>query len=1128
METRSLVALVSIAFLMPLGFVTASNPADVDHACQGEISAPLEVHIVTPEGVRPGTELFISGSVELKADAPELTISFQALGPVTILGPPIVGGPYFAGETVPFKVAVAYRDFGKAAVHVLAEVGDGFGTALTSHRDTLYTLINPARTLTGHGGFMALELKAIEDNTGRTLTAETAESARRELVRMTRSTPGDAIKYAPLGEDLQRFNALVGLPPRTYGSAAEGDSRVLANITIQGDAAWQDENGDWHPVFGATIEIWDEETLFDDFITAVVTDVNGHYVASVNDDDGIGQGDRDIYVRYLTANGWVNCKNLSDDTYFAESGVHDETPGGTTITEDFFFAAGGIGDSNSVFQAGTWISAYIAGDAEAFAFPQIDLVWPNGDTKSFYDGAVNIEEPDRYDWDTIHHEYGHYAMDRLNTEDNPGGPHNIGDCITDVHGDDKSEGNRLAWGEGWPTYFALSAQAELNLAALNVPRVGDDSYQDIEDGSVVYSIESQDNNGRGEDNELAVQRLLWDLYDSNSDSRDNISRTDNSIWNTIKAAAGSPHILSNYWTALRSGQTDQTNLLMGEIASDHQIGPRLNTPLEGALVTPSSKTFSWQAAVGCPSSYDGDSFDLVFYNQGTFVKILTVPGLSNTSYSLSLAELGLLATATHDVLWAIEGRHSPGPSTGPYLGESFAVTVDRPPVADANGPYETHEGTDVVLDGMGSIDPDGDLLTYEWDLDNDGFYDDATGPTPTFSSVGQDGIFVVGLRVTDPFGLSDTNSTTVTVLNVAPSVSLASNAPKNENTAVMVSGIVSDPGWLDILTATIDWGDGSPVEPGSGVLENVRPDATLAFGVSHVYGDNGSFLATVCGFDDDAVTCATILLQIDNVNPTAEIDESGAVLVNGMPTFLAHAGEPLDFSGRSTDPGSDDLALSWDWDDGSPVVTTLYLVNPPNPDPLPSPSIQPRDVTDLQTYSWTDACLYEIEFWAMDDDSGMSPVDAASVVIVGNADRVRSAGYWQHQFRVHLTNNGRPQFDQATLECYLAITGYMSLVFDEVTDASTLELAFDVLVVKQNDGSMLEIFDRQLLAVWLNFANGTIGLDELIDSDGDGVVDTSFHDIVDTAEAVRLNPGSAAAEIEEQKDILERINESHS
>ena len=70
------------------------------------------------------------------------------------------------------------------------------------------------------------------------------------------------------------------------------------------------------------------------------------------------------------------------------------------------------------------------------------------------------------------------------------------------------------------------------------------------------------------------------------------------------------------------------------------------------------------------------------------------------------------------------------------------------------------------------------------------------------------------------------------------------------------------------------------------------------------------------------------------MNPTAQIDESSAISFNGVPTILAHAGQPVPFSARSQDPGSDDLRLPWQWDDGTADTFTDNLVNPPNPDPF--------------------------------------------------------------------------------------------------------------------------------------------------------------------------------------------------
>jgi hypothetical protein len=468
-----------------------------------------------------------------------------------------------------------------------------------------------------------------------------------------------------------------------------------------------------------------------------------------------------------------------------------------------------------------------------------------------------------------------------------------------------------------------------------------------------------------------------------------------------------------------------------------------------------------------------------------------------------------------------------GPQQYTLITPNDAVANNQAPDADANGSYNTDEGTDVGLDGSASSDPDGDALTFEWDLDNDGMFDDAVGQNPTFDMVGQDGVFTIALRVTDSNGASDIDETTVTVNNVPPSVDLSSDSPVDENSPVTVSGTITDPGWLDPLTATIDWDDETPLQNIAGTLENLRPDATLTFDISHTYGDNGNFVAEVCASDDDTTTCETIELQIDNVNPTAEIDESGAILVNGIPTFIAQIGEPVDFSADTEDPGSDDLDMSWDWDDGapSPDVTTTSLVNPPATDPLPSPSIQPRDETDMQTNSFSDACVYQISFTSLDDD-GASSADNANVIISGNEDDPKSAGFWQTDYKKHITGKGNPHLDAATLDCYLQIAGYMSLVFNEERDASTFENAHDVLFLKKNKGSAEEHLDRQLLAVWLNFANGSFGFDELVDIDGDTIPDTIFSDVVDTAETVRLDPGSTNAELEEQKDILEILNES--
>jgi glucose/arabinose dehydrogenase len=102
---------------------------------------------------------------------------------------------------------------------------------------------------------------------------------------------------------------------------------------------------------------------------------------------------------------------------------------------------------------------------------------------------------------------------------------------------------------------------------------------------------------------------------------------------------------------------------------------------------------------------------------------------------------------------------------------------------------------DVSFDGNPSSDPNGDSLTYAWDLDGDGQYDDATGITAAREYT-DPGPVTVRLRVTDEDGLTDTASKVITVGNGPPSVSI--DAPTGSSTwsvgdEIAFSGSATDP-----------------------------------------------------------------------------------------------------------------------------------------------------------------------------------------------------------------------------------------------------------------------------------------------------------------------------------------------
>jgi hypothetical protein len=141
---------------------------------------------------------------------------------------------------------------------------------------------------------------------------------------------------------------------------------------------------------------------------------------------------------------------------------------------------------------------------------------------------------------------------------------------------------------------------------------------------------------------------------------------------------------------------------------------------------------------------------------------------------------------------------------------------------------------------------------------------------------------------------------------------------------------------------------------------------------------------------------------VTNTAPTAAIDKSSTSVIGGLPTIIVKKNVPVPLSGRSLDPGSDDLSLSWSWGDGPSVpdrLITSFNNAPTNtPDPHPSPSVNPRDVTDATTHAFADACTYTVVFNVSDDDLGSAPSDSNAIIVTGNATDIRGAGYWQTQY----------------------------------------------------------------------------------------------------------------------------------
>lgn len=95
---------------------------------------------------------------------------------------------------------------------------------------------------------------------------------------------------------------------------------------------------------------------------------------------------------------------------------------------------------------------------------------------------------------------------------------------------------------------------------------------------------------------------------------------------------------------------------------------------------------------------------------------------------------------------------------------------NQAPQSVPGGPYSTFPGATITLDGTGSFDPDpGDEISYAWDLDNDGEFDDSSIATPEFT-VANDAetghTYDVCLKVTDSFGKYGLKCTSIVISEV--------------------------------------------------------------------------------------------------------------------------------------------------------------------------------------------------------------------------------------------------------------------------------------------------------------------------------------------------------------------------
>jgi hypothetical protein len=175
-----------------------------------------------------------------------------------------------------------------------------------------------------------------------------------------------------------------------------------------------------------------------------------------------------------------------------------------------------------------------------------EFPWDLADASYGYFGATHIDGDAYDDYDTIVHEYGHLVaqeagffvlhLDHLY--------HEVDENVRITQGCACRACAQLGFSEGWANFYSVVAQVEEGVPNKTQIGSGDDAFWS-------YDVETHDNNHKGEDQEIAVMRLLWDLYDGPGEAydrkelgvdavyelcRDHSINTVSALWNVLAGA----------------------------------------------------------------------------------------------------------------------------------------------------------------------------------------------------------------------------------------------------------------------------------------------------------------------------------------------------------------------------------------------------------------------------------------------------------------------------------------------------------------------------------------------------------------------------------------------------------------
>jgi PKD domain len=277
---------------------------------------------------------------------------------------------------------------------------------------------------------------------------------------------------------------------------------------------------------------------------------------------------------------------------------------------------------------------------------------------------------------------------------------------------------------------------------------------------------------------------------------------------------------------------------------------------------------------------DAVNYDLSNYHwtpdatatQHVQIKVVnTFPGGVGEAFTYGSIDLGSAQVSTPNFDLAGTGFLT---SMGSLLANNVTPTIG------ALGSFSGSEGSPVAFSA--AVASQCPIASYVWEFSNG---TKSFGPSPQ-RTFGDNGVYDGQLTVTDVTGLSATQSFTVSVANVKPSVDAGPDTTSDWGKDVQFNGQATDPGSADQATLQYTWsfGDGSPSASGG-------PS------VAHSYSTPGDYVATLKVCDKDG-GCDTDTRSVHVTKRDTTLGYTGP-LSSGPSKSIALAADLVDEYGQA-------------------------------------------------------------------------------------------------------------------------------------------------------------------------------------------------------------------------------------